>query len=60
MERQSTHHNTEAAVTRTLELDQLRRDDAIQPRVALNAETIEDYAAQMALGADFPPVVVVA
>ena len=52
------YHADSETTTRTLALHELRRDDTIQPRVALAPGAVEDYAEQMKLGGHFPPVVV--
>ena len=44
--------------TQRLPLKVLVRDDAIQPRVKLDAKTVADYAALMREGEQFPPIVV--
>jgi hypothetical protein len=40
-----------------LPVENLRRDGGTQLRVALDAATVEDYAAEMGGGTEFPPVV---
>jgi hypothetical protein len=40
---------------RELPLDQLRLDGETQPRAELNCATIDDYAEELANGAEFPP-----
>ena len=44
--------------TRRIPLVELRRDGGTQVRAEMNAATVEDYAAALADGAAFPPVVV--
>ena len=41
-----------------LSLDTITLDDGLQPRVALNEDTIADYDEQIRQGVEFPPVVV--
>lgn len=41
-----------------LSIDQIRIDGDTQPRVSINGEAVEDYAAALTNGASFPPVVV--
>ena len=43
---------------RVSQLADLRLDEAIQPRAALDLAVVDEYAAAMAAGAEFPPVVI--
>jgi hypothetical protein len=45
-------------MTEMLSLDVIRMDGGTQPRATLKEELVEEYRAEMAAGAEFPPVIV--